>query len=136
MAAMGRKQTMRAGLNIAGFAAAFAVLAAMPAAAQVSRPSSSAVVSAPATQAAPQRRGLRLNASGRWVADLNVTPSDRRNAEAAFGEVEAGAYYRVSPRLEVGASAGFSQQQNDPARPAPSERRGEPRFRLESIFRF
>lgn len=89
-----------------------------------------------AARAAPQRRGLRLNTNGRWGVDFNVSPSARRESEAAFGEVEAGAYYRVSPRLEVGASAGLTEAGRDPARPAPTERRPESRFRLESIFRF
>lgn len=131
---------MRKDAIIASAAAAMAVLFAMPAAAQSAGQSRAPTVSVSeaqaAARAAPQRRGLRLNANGRWVADLNVTPSDRRDSEATFGEVEAGAYYRVSPRLEVGASAGLSRQQTDPARPAQNERRSEPRFRLESIFRF
>ena len=53
-----------------------------------------------------------------------------------LGDVEAGAYYRVNPRLRVGATAGLAEPEADPASPPQTERRAAPRFRLESIFRF
>lgn len=142
---------MRAGAIIAAAGAAFIACSAMPAASQAQTsasqssasqsPASQSVggqsrLSTPALTGEAPRRSLRLNASGRWGVDFNVTPPARRGSEAAFGEVEAGAYYRVSPRLEVGASAGLTEPGRDPGRPADSDRRSEPRVRLESIFRF
>ncbi|WP_292159054.1 NtrZ family periplasmic regulatory protein [Brevundimonas sp.] len=82
---------------------------------------------------AGQRRGLRLNESGRWGLDFNLSQPVGREAE--WGDVEAGAYYRVNPSLRVGASAGLAVADPDPAR-VESDTRAQPRVRLESIFRF
>lgn len=87
----------------------------------------------PAPAPAP-RRGLRWNENGRWGLDFNLNQPVGR--EADWGDVEAGAYYRLSPRLRVGAAAGLSRPEQDPARAAESDRRAQPRVRLESIFRF
>jgi hypothetical protein len=81
-----------------------------------------------------QRRGLRLNESGRWGLDFNLSQPVGREAE--WGDVEAGAYYRVNPSLRVGASAGLATADPDPARVRDSDTRAQPRVRLESIFRF
>ena len=81
-----------------------------------------------------QRRGLRVNESGRWGLDFNLSPPVGREAE--WGDVEAGAYYRVNPSLRVGASAGLAVADPDPARVRESDTRAQPRVRLESIFRF
>lgn len=87
-----------------------------------------------AAPAASARRGLRLNDSGRWGLDLNLAEPVGR--ERDLGDVEAGAYYRVNPRLRLGASAGLANPEPDPAQPTQTDRRSAPRFRLESIFRF
>lgn len=81
-----------------------------------------------------QRRGLRINESGRWGLDFNLSQPVGREAE--WGDVEAGAYYRVSPSLRVGAAAGLATPDPDPARVRESDARAQPRVRLESIFRF
>ncbi len=80
------------------------------------------------------RRSLRWNENGRWGLDFNLNQPVGRDAE--WGDVEAGAYYRLSPRLRVGASAGLAPPEQDPARAAETDRRAQPRVRLESIFRF
>ncbi|MFC7377623.1 NtrZ family periplasmic regulatory protein [Brevundimonas sp. GCM10030266] len=87
-----------------------------------------------ARSAAPAAQSrLRFTERGRWGLDLNVTQPVGR--EESAGDVEAGAYYRVNPRLRVGASAGLAETERDPAR-APQTDRPTARFRLESIFRF
>lgn len=80
------------------------------------------------------RRGLRWNENGRWGLDFNLNQPVGR--EADWGDVEAGAYYRLSPRLRVGAAAGLATPEQDPARAPETDRRAQPRVRLESIFRF
>ena len=85
------------------------------------------------TPAAP-RRGLRWNENGRWGLDFNLNQPVGREAE--WGDVEAGAYYRLSPRLRVGAAAGLAAPEQDPARAAETDRRAQPRVRLETLFRF
>lgn len=86
-----------------------------------------------ATPVAP-RRGLRWNENGRWGLDFNLNQPVGREAE--WGDVEAGAYYRVSPRLRVGAAAGLASPAQDPARAPETDRRSQPRVRLETLFRF
>ena len=85
------------------------------------------------TPAAP-RRGLRWNENGRWGLDFNLNQPVGREAE--WGDVEAGAYYRLSPRLRVGAAAGLATPEQDPARAPETDRRAQPRVRLETLFRF
>tara|TARA_R110002167_G_scaffold4758_9_gene22392 strand:- start:2157 stop:2549 length:393 start_codon:yes stop_codon:yes gene_type:complete len=84
--------------------------------------------------ATPPRRGLQFNESGRWGVNFNLSQPVGR--EADWGDVEAGAYYRINPRLRVGAAAGLASPEADPARPPEADRRVAPRFRLESIFKF
>ncbi|MFN3538050.1 NtrZ family periplasmic regulatory protein [Brevundimonas sp.] len=80
------------------------------------------------------RRGLQWNEDGRWGLDLNLSQPVGR--EADWSDVQAGAYYRLNPRLRVGAAASLSEPQTDPARPVESDRRSQPRVRLETIFKF
>ncbi len=77
---------------------------------------------------------LRFTERGRWGLDLNLSQPVGR--ETNLGDVEAGAYYRVNPRLRVGATAGLAEPEADPAQAPQTDRRAAPRFRLESIFRF
>lgn len=81
-----------------------------------------------------QRRGLRFNEDGRWGLNFNFQQPVGRETE--WGDVEAGAYYRVNPRLRFGAAAGLAEPEPDPARAAQTERRAQPRVRLETIFKF
>ena len=80
------------------------------------------------------RRSLRWNENGRRGLDFNLNQPAQR--DAPWGDVEAGAYYRLSPRLSVGAAAGLAAPAQDPAIAAETNRRPQPRVRLESIFRF
>ncbi|SPU54959.1 Uncharacterised protein [Brevundimonas vesicularis] len=83
---------------------------------------------------APQRRGLRLNDRGRWGLDFNLNQPVGRETE--WGDVEAGAYYRLNDRLRVGAAAAVSTPEADPARAPETNGRAQPRVRLETIFKF
>ncbi len=133
---------MRKGAVIAGLAAGLTLLGAAEAA---SAQSATARTRAPAVtlseaQAAgaaaspPSQSRLRFTERGRWGLDLNLSQPVGR--ESNLGDVEAGAYYRVNPRLRVGATAGLAEPEADPAQPPQTDRRAAPRFRLESIFRF
>ena len=88
------------------------------------------------TATPPQRRGLRWNDSGRWGLNFNLNQPVGR--ETDWGDVEAGAYYRLSPRLRVGAAANLASPEIDPARAPESaaDRRAALRVRLETIFKF
>ena len=133
------RQTMRKNVAIvAGLAAGLALVAvADAAAAQTAARSRAPAVTLSEAQAArsatagPSR--LRFTERGRWGLDLNLSQPEGR--ERNLGDVEAGAYYRVNPRLRVGATAGLAEPEADPARGPQTDRRAAPRFRLASIFR-
>ncbi len=132
------------GAVIAGLAGGLALMAvADVAAAQTAgeqaraRAPSVSLTDAQAARAAAAQPGssrLRFTERGRWGLDLNLNQPVGR--ESSLGDVEAGAYYRVNPRLRVGAAAGLAEPESDPARAPQTDRRSAPRFRLESIFRF
>lgn len=132
------------GAVIAGLAGGLALMAVADiAAAQTAgeqaraRAPSMSLTDAQAARAAAAQPGssrLRFTERGRWGLDLNLNQPVGR--ESSLGDVEAGAYYRVNPRLRVGAAAGLAEPQSDPARAPQTDRRSAPRFRLESIFRF
>ncbi|WP_439470455.1 NtrZ family periplasmic regulatory protein [Brevundimonas sp.] len=131
---------MRTSAVIAGLVAGLALVAAADAAAAqtaTSRgraPAVSLSEANAARAAAPAGQSrLRFTERGRWGLDLNMSQPVGR--EDSLGDVEAGAYYRVNPRLRVGAAAGLAETERDPAR-APQTERPTARFRLESIFRF
>ena len=136
--------TRKTGALIAGLAAGLTLLAmADVASAQAAGTSARArapavsLTDAQAARAAAAQPGssrLRFTERGRWGLDLNLSQPVGR--ESNLGDVEAGAYYRVNPRLRVGAAAGLAEPESDPARAPQTDRRAAPRFRLESIFRF
>ena len=144
-----RRTTRKMGAQIAGLAGAVALLAAADVAsaqatgAQTSgaqartRAPALSLSEAQAARAAAAQPGssrLRFTERGRWGLDFNLSQPVGR--ESNLGDVEAGAYYRVNPRLRVGAAAGLAETESDPARAPQTDRRAAPRFRLESIFRF
>jgi len=130
---------MRKSAVIAGLVSGLALVAAADAAAAqtATRGRAPAVslseASAARTATPPSQSRLRFTERGRWGLDLNLNQPVGR--EDSLGDVEAGAYYRVNPRLRVGAAAGLAETERDPAR-APQTERPTARFRLESIFRF
>lgn len=131
---------MRVSAVIAGAVSLLVLAGADAAAAQTARSRVPAVslseAQATTTPTTPpaSRRGLRWNESGRWGLNLNLNQPVGR--ETDWGDVEAGAYYRVSPRLRVGAAAAVGSPEVDPARAAETDRRSQSRFRLETIFKF
>ncbi|MBX3476855.1 MAG: hypothetical protein KF910_04560 [Brevundimonas sp.] len=94
----------------------------------------SRATSGSANTATAPRRSLRWIDGGRWGLDFNLNQPVGRETE--WGDVEAGAYYRLSPRLRLGASAGLATPRADPGRAPESDGRAQPRVRLESIFKF
>lgn len=135
-----RQITRTNGAVIAGLAAGLTLLAvadsasAQAAAARSRAPAVTLSEAQAARTATPSQSRLRFTERGRWGLDLNLSQPVGR--ESNLGDVEAGAYYRVNPRLRVGATAGLAEPEADPARPPQTDRRTAPRFRLESIFRF
>ncbi|WP_258522566.1 NtrZ family periplasmic regulatory protein [Brevundimonas vesicularis] len=127
------------GMRFGGFLAVMMATTAMAASTSALAQSRSTVSLSEAQAAqrntpAPQRRGLRLNDRGRWGLDFNLNQPVGRETE--WGDVEAGAYYRLNDRLRVGAAAAVSTPEADPARAPETNGRAQPRVRLETIFKF
>jgi hypothetical protein len=78
------------------------------------------------------RKSLQWNADGRWGLKLDFDQPASR--EVQWKDVEAGAYYRLTPSLRVGGGVGLAQQ-TPPSRALPDEK-PQPRVRLETTFRF
>ena len=127
------------GMRFGGFLTVMMATTAMAASTSALAQSTSTVSLSEAQAAqrnapAPQRRGLRLNDRGRWGLDFNLNQPVGR--ETDWGDVEAGAYYRLNDRLRVGAAAAVSTPEADPARAPETNGRAQPRVRLETIFKF
>lgn len=128
---------MRFGVFMAVLAATTTFVGVGSAMAQARTPSLSLTEAQAAQRNAPnqqQRRGLRLNENGRWSLDFNLNQPVGR--ETDWGDVEAGAYYRLNDRLRVGAAAAVASPEADPARAPETNGRAQPRVRLETIFKF
>jgi hypothetical protein len=87
-------------------------------------------------QFAPQdgRRTLVWDAKkGRWGLTLDIKP--RTDIDPAARDVEAGAFFKVTPRLRVGGAVGVGPNQPTPIRKNDG-REETPRVRLETAFKF
>ena len=99
-----------------------------------SKPLDFTVRSEPIAVAPNVGKALRMDASkGRFGFTLNVQQPDER--PAVLNDVQAGAYFRITPSLRVGGSVALGEQELTPranqARPADT-----PKVRLETAFKF
>lgn len=106
--------------------------------AQKARPRLEAAQPAPAPSnndwgTTQRRRTLELNGEGRWGLKLDYEQPTTRDTQ--WRDVEAGAYFRLSPSLRVGGSVGLGGQTPPPRRVTEDEK-PQPRVRLETTFRF
>lgn len=81
------------------------------------------------------RRTLVWDAKkGRWGLMLDITPRGQ-GVDSQVRDVEAGAFFRVTPQLRVGGAVGVGPQAA-PARKAGERDEDAPRVRLETAFKF
>jgi hypothetical protein len=71
---------------------------------------------------------------GHWGLTLNLQQLDTR--ETNWNDVQAGAYYKVTPQLRVGGAVAIGDQQVVPSARKPDPADGAPRVRLETAFKF
>jgi hypothetical protein len=123
--------------RIVGTIAAAALISAAASAAQAAdkiRPLDFSMRSEPTAVAPNSGKTLKVDASkGRFGLTLNLQQPDER--PAVMNDVQAGAYFRITPSLRVGGSVALGDQELTPrantARPADT-----PRVRLETAFKF
>ena len=70
---------------------------------------------------------------GRWGLTFNVDQPDARDVQ--LNDVQAGAYFRVTPSLRVGGAVALGEKDAVRTR-KPDVRAGQPRVRLETAFKF
>lgn len=70
---------------------------------------------------------------GKWGLTLNLEQPETRQSN--WNDVQAGAYYRITPSLRVGGAVAVGDQQML-ATPRPGPADGAPRVRLETAFKF
>ena len=92
-------------------------------------------VHADTSPVSPQAPTMKWDAAkGRWGVMLNLQQPDTRASN--WNDVQAGAYYRITPSLRVGGSLAFGEQ---PVAPGPKSNPadvGQPRVQLETKFKF
>lgn len=71
---------------------------------------------------------------GRWGVTLNLQQPDTR--PGTLNDIQAGAYYRITPSLRVGGAVAFGDQQVVPGPKKLNPDEGQPRVRLETKFKF
>ena len=80
-------------------------------------------------------RSLKWDArKGRWGVTLNMDQSDVR--PSTLNDVQAGAYYHITPSLRVGGAVALRDEQVNPGPKKIGSEEGQPRVRLESTFKF
>jgi len=86
----------------------------------------------------PQSKVYQFNLDGKWGVKFDVNQPE--STAPGSNDIDAGAYYRLSPSLRVGGSLGFGEKSDpmkpEPARSAAQGDKKQPRVRLETTFRF
>lgn len=135
--ARGKEAFMASGLKLLAAAGAlvFALASAEAAAAQAARPkpeSSRASLNEAIRSGAPaSTTSLKFNEKGRWGVDVQVDEPLERDRK--LRDLEAGAFFRVTPSVRVGGSVRLDDKLK-PERITPDDRGA--RVRLETKFQF
>lgn len=80
-------------------------------------------------------RSLKWDArKGRWGITLNMDQSDVR--PSTLNDVQAGAYYHITPSLRVGGAVALRDEQVSRGPKKIGSEESQPRVRLESSFKF
>lgn len=78
---------------------------------------------------------LEVDAAKRWGLKLTMQPPVTRDIQ--LKDVEAGAYYKINPKLRVGGAVGLADTvAPDEAAKAKQSQQTTPRVKLNAIFKF
>lgn len=117
---------------LSGIAAGGAYAAEPARLAPVARaPATPSVSDAPWATLAPHKQ-LQWDSKGRWGLRLDMNQPANRDPD--WKDVQAGAFFRISPSLQVGGTVALSDRLAQPQRVTPLD--AGPRVHLETAFRF
>ena len=87
------------------------------------------------TNPASGQKSLTWDArQGRWGVTFNVAePTERR---AQLNDLQAGAYFRLTPTLKIGGAVALGDQRFVPSYKKTEPQNSAPRVRLETAFKF
>ena len=71
---------------------------------------------------------------GRWGVTLNLAEPIGRNAQ--LNDIQAGAYFRLTPALRIGGAVALGEQRLTPSYKKIEPQDSAPRVRLETAFKF
>ena len=98
------------------------------------RPSNTAARDTYNLNQSQQPRVLELDSGSRWGIRLELQPPVTR--EMQLKDVEAGAYYKLTPSLRLGGQVGLADRQAPAAETKAQDAEVTPRVRLGAIFKF
>jgi hypothetical protein len=73
-------------------------------------------------------------AKGRWGVTVNLQQPETR--AATLNDIQAGAYYKITPSLRVGGAVAFGDQQLLPGPKPNTPDTNQPRVQFETKFKF
>jgi hypothetical protein len=122
---------------IAAIAATLLFGAAVDARAAEARPRTTADLAGQPATAAPwtltgPRKSLQWDSNGKWGLRLGMNQSALR--EPDWKDMQAGAFFRITPSLRVGGSVQLGDRLAQPKQVTPGD--ATPRVHLETAFRF
>ena len=88
----------------------------------------------PAEAGVAPHKSLQLDASGRWTLRLDMEPPVGE-PNGSLKDVQAGAFFHITPSLRIGGSLGLGDREGDPQKLLPQDA-NQPRVHLETKFKF
>jgi hypothetical protein len=123
------------GLRIAALAFTAALMGVGSAQAADSKPKIDFTVRQEAPVLPSAAKAVQWDArKGRWGLTLDLEQPDVR--PSTLNDVQAGAYYRITPSLRVGGAVALGDRQFTPGPKKPGQDEAQPRVRLETKFKF
>ncbi|WP_372781170.1 NtrZ family periplasmic regulatory protein [Phenylobacterium sp.] len=129
-------------MSVRRFALLIATTAALAAAGGVAQAADAAktkpmdfTVRAEPTAVASGAQTLKWDAAkGRWGVMFNLQQPDTR--ETTLNDIQAGAYYKITPSLRVGGAVALGEQQIVPGPKPNTPDSSQPRVQFETKFKF
>ncbi len=94
----------------------------------------------PNLAAKSQSKVYAFNLKGKWGVKFDVNQPE--TTPSGFNDVDAGAFYKLSPSVRVAGTLGFGEKTIDAFKPEPTTAaaqqaaKNQPRVRLETTFKF